>query len=145
MKKRIVSLLLCLSMMVSMAVIPAQADYTPKYTNEAETLYELGLFKDTGTNTDGTSVFSLQNKATRLQALIILIRLLGLEEAALATEVVNPFSDISNASVGAKYAAYAYAIGLTNGIGGGKFGNGDVTPAQFTESGVKPLPLGMGI
>lgn len=132
MKKKLVSMLLCLVMVVSMAAIPAQAAYTPKYTEEAETLYELGLFRGTGINADGTPIFSLQNKATRLQALIILIRLLGLEAEALATTEPNPFSDIPNSGTGAKYAAYAYSVGLTNGIGGGKFGNGDVTPAQFT-------------
>lgn len=133
MKKRLLSLVLSLVMVLSMtAGIAASAAYTPQYTAEAETLYELGLFRGTGTNADGTPIFSLQNKATRLQALIILIRLLGLEAEALATTEPNPFSDIPNNGTGAKYAAYAYSVGLTNGIGGGKFGNGDVTPAQFT-------------
>lgn len=131
MKKRVMAMLLCAVLATSLVILPAQAAYTPQYTDEAETLYDLGLFKGTGTKADGTPVFSLENNATRLQALIMLIRLLGQEDEALATTAVNPFTDIDSSSVGAKYAAYAYDTGITKGIGGGKFGNTNVTPAQF--------------
>ena len=96
MKKRFSAMLLSLVMAVSLAVLPAQAAYEPQYTAEAETLYELGLFKGTGINADGTPVFSLENNATRLQALIMLIRLLGQEDEALATTAPNPFTDIDS-------------------------------------------------
>jgi hypothetical protein len=129
--KKFLSLILVLVLSMSL-MTPAMAATTPKYTEEAETLYELGLFRGTGTNADGTPIFSLENNCTRLQALIILTRLLGLEDEALATTEPNPFTDIDNSGVGAKYVAYAYSTGLTNGIGEGKFGNTNVTPAQFT-------------
>lgn len=131
MKKRMLAMLLSLVMAVSFIVFPAQAAYEPQYTAEAETLYELGLFKGTGTHADGTPVFSPENNVTRLQALIMLIRLPGQEDEAPATTAPNPFTDIDSNSSGAKYAAYAYETGITKGIGGGKFGNTNATPAQF--------------
>lgn len=128
--KKLVALFLAMVLSLSL-MTPALAAPTPKYTEEAQTLYELGLFKGTGTNADGTPIFALERTATRMQALIMLIRLLGLEDEALATTAVNPFTDVDNASVGAKYAAYAYEVGLTKGIGNNKFGTSSATPAQF--------------
>jgi len=128
--KKLVALILTLVLSLAL-MTPAMAAPAAKYTAEAQTLYELGLFKGTGTNADGTPIFALERTATRMQALIMLIRLLGLEDEALATTAVNPFSDVDNNSVSAKYAAYAYEVGLTKGMGGGKFGTGSATPAQF--------------
>lgn len=128
--KKLITLALALIMTFSL-MTPAMAAPAPKYTEEAQTLYELGLFRGTGTNPDGTPIFALGNTATRMQALIMLIRLLGLEDEALSTTTVNPFSDVDNAGVGAKYAAYAYEVGLTKGIGNGKFGTSAATPAQY--------------
>ena len=62
MKKKLIAMLLCVVMVVSMAVVPAQAAYTPKYTAEAETLYELGLFRGTGTNADTITRLSLSGR-----------------------------------------------------------------------------------
>ena len=128
--KKLVALFQAMVLSLSL-MTPALAAPTPKYTEEAQTLYELGLFKGTGTNAAGTPIFALERTATRMQALIMLIRLLGLEDEALATTAVNPFTDVDNASVGAKYAAYAYEVGLTKGIGNNKFGTSSATPAQF--------------
>ena len=77
MKKKLVSLLLCVVMLASTVVIPVQAAYTPQHTAQAETLYELGLFRGTGTNPDGTPIYALDKTATRMQGLIMLIRLLS--------------------------------------------------------------------
>lgn len=129
--KKLISLALVLIMTAALLVPAAHAAPAPRYTAEAETLYELGLFRGTGTNPDGTPIFALSSTATRMQALIMLIRLLGLEDEALATTAPNPFTDVDNASVGAKYAAYAYEVGLTKGIGNNKFGTTAATPAQY--------------
>ena len=85
--KKLVALILTMILTLSLAT-PAMAAPAPKYTAEAQTLYELGLFKGTGTNADGTPVFALERTASRMQALIMLIRLLGLEDEALATTAV---------------------------------------------------------
>jgi len=129
MKKKLVSLLLCVIMVASMAVIPAQAAYTPQHTAQAETLYELGLFRGTGTNPDGTPIYTLEKTATRMQGLIMLIRLLGEEEAALAYTGECPFTDVSGNS--AKYAAYAYSKGYTTGTTATTFGNGTLKGNAF--------------
>jgi len=129
MKKKLVSLLLCVIMVASMAVIPAQAAYTPQHTAQAETLYELGLFRGTGTNPDGTPIYALDKTATRMQGLIMLIRLLGEEEEALAYTGECPFTDVSGNS--AKYAAYAYSKGYTTGTTATTFGNGQLKPNAF--------------
>ena len=53
---------------------------------------------------------------TRIQALIMFLRVLGEEDAALAyTGPALPFTDIQPGSNSAKYVGYAYAKGYTNG------------------------------
>jgi len=81
----------------------------------AEELYKLGLFRGTGTDADGKPIFSLENPLTRLQALILTIRLLGLEEEALAYTGPNPFKDVTY-SANVPYVAYAYSMGITKGV-----------------------------
>lgn len=131
--KKTLSLVLAFLLIWPLAV-PAFASGTatsePQYTADAEKLYELGLFKGSGNDADGNPNFKLSSKCTRLEALVILIRLLGLEDEALATTAENPFTDMQN-SWGKKYVAYAYSIGLTNGIGNNRFGTGRSTPTQF--------------
>lgn len=129
MRKKLVSLLLSIIMVTSMVVIPAQAAYAPQHTAQAETLYELGLFRGTGTNPDGTPIYALDKTATRMQGLIMLIRLLGEEEEALAYTGACPFTDVSGNS--AKYAAYAYSKGYTTGTTATTFGNGPLKANAF--------------
>jgi hypothetical protein len=87
------------------------------------------LFKGTGTNPDGTPIYNLDAGATRMQGLIMLIRLLGEEEAALAYDGVCPFTDVSGNS--AKYAGYAYSKGYTTGTTATTFGNGPLKANAF--------------
>ena len=131
MKKRLLSIVLSIAMIASMRVgmTAAAAEYMPQHTAEAEVLYELGLFKGTGTNPDGTPIFALEKTATRMQGLIMLIRLLGEEEAALSYEGACPFTDVSGNS--AKYAAYAYSKGYTTGTTPTTFGNGPLKANAF--------------
>ena len=98
----------------------------------ADELYKLGLFKGTGTDAEGNPIFSLEQPLTRLQALILTIRLLGLEEEALAYTGPNPFEDVTyNANV--PYVAYAYSKGITRGVSETAFApNRQVTCQQFT-------------
>lgn len=74
----------------------------------ADRLYALGLFKGTGNG------YALDGTATRMQGLIMLTRLLGEEEAALASELPCPFTDVA-AGNPSRYAAYAYEKGYTTG------------------------------
>lgn len=78
----------------------------------AQTLYELGLFKGTGTNPDGMPIFDLDKTSASNQAIIMLVWLLSKEEGALAGPWSTPFTDVSD---GMKpYIGYAYANSLTN-------------------------------
>ena len=107
--KKFLGLILALMMVLSM-VPAASAVATDK--DSAEILYELGLFRGTGTNDDGTPIFDLQKTPTRNQAIIMLVRLLGKEEEALAGEWDLPFTDVVKGSTSYYYIGHAYANGL---------------------------------
>ena len=96
----------------------------------AETLYELGLFKGTGTDAAGKPVFDLGRAPTRAEAVTMLVRLLGKEEDARSGSWEIPFTDVANWAK--PYVGYAYANGLTTGVSETRFGGSQtVTAAQF--------------
>ena len=111
MKKRLISLLLAIVMVCS--IMPSAFAASDKATQAADALYELGLFKGTGTNADGTPIYDLDKTPTRNQAIIMLVRLLGKEEEALAGTWSIPFTDVTDNMK--PYIGYAYTNGLTNG------------------------------
>lgn len=76
--------------------------------SNADRLYDLGLFKGTG------SGYALDGTATRMQGLIMLTRLLGEEEAALSSTAPCPFTDVAVGNP-SRYAAHAYEQGYTTG------------------------------
>jgi len=121
MKKRFFSLLLVVLLFCS--VIPTAYADNGQRQNAAETLYTLGLFKGTGVNPDGTPIFDLDKAPTRDQGLIMLIRLLGKEQEALAGTWDIPFTDVSDFM--RPYVGYAYANGLTNGTSATTFSGSD--------------------
>ncbi len=95
--------------------------YTAKYTKYAHALNVLGLFK--GTNKG----FDLERSATRAEALTMLIRILGEENAALSYTGTHPFNDVP--SWADRYVAYGYNMGYTTGISATKFGSNDTVSA----------------
>lgn len=111
MKKRLITLFLAIVMVCS--TIPSAFAASNEATQAAESLYELGLFRGTGTNSDGTPIFDLDKAPTRNQAIIMLVRLLGKEVEALESYWDIPFTDVSDSV--RPYIGYAYANGLTNG------------------------------
>jgi len=82
--------------------------YSSQYDNIARALYTMKLFL--GTPTAG---FDLERAATRVEALVMLIRLLGEEDEALSYKGTHPFTDVPTWADG--YVAYAYNKGYTNG------------------------------
>ena len=98
---RVIALTLIMSMLMSFQVLAVNE-------SNADRLYDLGLFKGTG------SGYALDQTATRMQGLIMLTRLLGEEEAALASTAPCPFTDVA-AGNPSRYAAYAYEKGYTTG------------------------------
>ncbi len=92
----------------------------------------LNLFQ--GTFTGYGQGYDLELAPTRLQALIMFIRVLGEEEAALAWTGATPFTDISKGSRAEKYVGYAYERGYTNGFSATQFKPGSAVNAyQYTE------------
>ncbi len=108
------------------------ASYAASLTDiaAADTLYELGLFRGTGTDADGKPVYELDRDMTRQEALTMFVRLLGAEDEALAGSWETPFTDVDAWAL--PYVGYAYANGLTKGVGANAFGSGAyVTQTQY--------------
>ena len=107
MKKRVLSCLLVVVLAVGLLAVPAAASgSSPASTDRADKLVALHLFQGTA---DG---YKLDNIPTRMQGLVMLIRLLGKEEEALSRKEVSPFTDLT---WGQDHAGYAYTHGLTKG------------------------------
>lgn len=94
---------------------------SPESTSRADKLYSLHLFRGTA---DG---YQLHRAPTRMRGLVMLIRLLGQEEAALACTDPVPFRDLT---WGETYTAYAYARGITRGTGPDTFNPGGKLSAR---------------
>jgi len=110
------------------AVLDYMGEYVFSYSDAtdynamASALKTLHLFK--GSFTGYGQGFDLEVAPTRLQALIMFIRVLGEEEEALAWTGTLPFTDIAKGTQAEKYVGYAYSKGYTNGY----------TPTQFRPS-----------
>jgi len=120
--KKVVSVILLLSIILGITAA-AYATDTVYYSSYAEKLSEIGVFKGTGTG------FELEREPTRLEGLIMLIRLLGKEAEAdkLAGEK-SVFSDVPDWGRG--YTNYAYKYGLAKGTGKGLFGSNEKVDAK---------------
>ena len=91
----------------------------------ARDLNSLGLFQGVGGGN-----FALDRAPTRAEALVMLIRLLGAEEAALAGSYTHPFVDVRGWA--APYIAFAYEYGLTTGTTATTFTpNASATAQQY--------------
>lgn len=90
-------------------------------------LYNLHLvagYDNTGTN------FGLDDSMTRAQAVVQVIRYLGVEKTALSGGYTHPFKDVP--AWADKYIGYAYANGITKGRSNTVYDpNGAVTETQF--------------
>lgn len=108
------------------------ASSTVDYNAMAAVLKQLNLFR--GTLTGYGEGYDLELAPTRLQALIMFIRVLGEEDAALAWSGTTPFTDIAKGSQAEKYVGYAYEKGYTNGFSATQFKPGNAVNAyQYTE------------
>jgi uncharacterized repeat protein (TIGR02543 family) len=97
----------------SVSAVPYVVDVPTAYANQ---LYRIGLFVGTDA-TANPPVYDLNDPLTRIQALILVIRLMGDENAALAYTGADPFTDVvATASYGDRYAAYGYSIGIGLGV-----------------------------
>lgn len=118
---------ICLLLLLLLLPTTAHAmDFTPE--EGANTLYELGLFQGKGTTAKGRPIYALNDTPTRAEAVTMLVRLLGREQEAKAGAWDLPFTDVPEWA--RPYVGYAYANGLTNGIGAGRFGSGQAVTAD---------------
>lgn len=102
------------------------------YNALASALKTLHLFR--GSYTGYGSGYDLEAAPTRIQALIMFMRVLGEEDAALAYTGSTPFTDIAHGSLSEKYVGYARTMGYTNGYTATQFKpNQTVTANQYVE------------
>jgi len=119
--RKILSLSLALVMALSLTISASAASFTP----QAEELKELGLFMG------GDNGFELDRTPTRLEASIIIVRMLGKEEEALSGTYDIPFTDVPD--WGEKYIGYLYSNGLAKGADDTIYGCDDTcTSAMFS-------------
>ena len=98
----------------------AETDYTP----QAETLKQLGLFLGTDAG------FELNRSATRAEAAVMTVRLLGKEADALSNKYAHPFTDVPGWAN--PYIGYLYHNKIASGISDSQFGsNQTATSAQY--------------
>lgn len=96
------------------------------YGSLAMALNKMGLFKGM------TSGFSLETTTTRAQGLVMFLRLMGLEDEALATTAKSPFKDVGADHWAHQYVAYAYKEGFTAGTSATAFSpNAPVTAQHY--------------
>ena len=97
----------------------------------ADELFEIGLLVGIGIDAAGSPIFELNRPLNRMEAIALVIRLMGLEERALGYIGANTFSDTPD--WGSRIAAFAYNEGIAAGIGGGLFAADRlVTYQEFT-------------
>jgi len=96
------------------------------YNELAGALNQLGLFR--GSTTPFGQGYELELRPTRIQGLIMFLRLIGEEEAALAYKGTVPFTDVPEWCSG--YVGYAVEKGYVMGYGGGFFGTQDRLTGQ---------------
>ena len=108
------------------------------YNAMASALKAMHLFQ--GSYTGYGQGFDLEAAPTRLQALIMFIRVLGEESEALAWNGYCPFTDVQAGTNGARYVGYAYEKGYTNGYSATEFRpSGLVNARQYAEFVLRAL------
>lgn len=123
MKKRITVLIFAVLLVFS-SIVTVSARNVSLEEGYAMKLKELGLFYGVGEND-----FDLERAPTRIEALVMLIRVLGAEDKALNGSWKHPFTDVP--AWADKYVGYAYEHGLANGVSLTEFGTTNATSAQY--------------
>lgn len=125
--KKIFGLILTVCVAVS-AMSPAV--FATRYDSCAEALNYMGVFK--GTSTGDYTDYELDRGAKRVEALVMLIRLLGEEADAVACQSSHHFVDVPMGHWAYSYVAYAYEKGYTAGVSATEFSpNAEVNLKAF--------------
>jgi len=104
----------------------------------ADALYQINLLAGTGKDANGDPVFELERPLNRMESLVLVIRLMGLEEKAQGFTGTNPFTDTPD--WGDRFAAFAYSEGITAGVSDTEFASDRlVTFQEFTAFALRVL------
>ncbi len=126
--KKILSLFLAVLLLC--CSIPCALAADGEKTAAADTLYALGLFQGKGRDENGKPIYALDDRPTRSEAVTMLVRLLGKEGEANTGAWNLPFTDVDDWAI--PYVGYAYAHGLTKGVGETTFGGtSPITATQY--------------
>ena len=107
----------------------------PDYFAMAAAMRTLTLFEGTGSGYG--EGFDLENRSTRAQALVMLLRLMGEEDDAMECTAPQPFEDAGWAD---RYIAYAYEKGYTDGVSKTRFApSTPVTASMYVEFVLRAL------
>ncbi len=115
------------AMALCLTLIPCAFAAEDTALTQAKALQTLGLFK--GDGSEGDDSFALTRGLTRVESIVMLLRLLGKETAALEAQFEHPFEDVPQWAD--NYIGYAYENGMTNGEEETRFGTGDATAAMY--------------
>lgn len=119
--KRVLGLFGVLTVLLVGLSFPASAaDFTP----EADYLNALGLLRGTFNG------YELDRTMTRAEGAVMIVRLLGEEQAALAQDASHPFVDVPDWA--SPFVGYMYMKGLTQGQSENRYGADEImTEAQY--------------
>ena len=125
MKKKLISVILVSIMCIGLMPfnVLAARDFSDPQV-KAEAMKSLGLFQGVS-----DSDFALNRAPTRLEALVMFVRMIGEEDTALDAGWSHSFTDVP--SWADQYVGYAYVLGYTNGISKTKFGSNDKASAAM--------------
>lgn len=141
--KKLLSMFLALTLIFSFVPTTVLAA-SNEATNAADVLNALGLFDGTGTDENGNPIYALEKAPTRLEAVTMLVRLLGKGDEAVKGDWNTPFTDVANWAK--PYVGYAYANGLASGTSKTTFGGNDkVTAAQYITFVLRALGYESGV
>lgn len=105
--------ILCITALLCFSAINHSV-FAERYTNCAETLNYMGVFSGVA-DSNGEIDYELTRGATRSEALVMLIRLLGEADTASSCTSTHNFSDVPNGNWAYPYVAYAVDKGYTAG------------------------------
>lgn len=110
--------------------IDSSVRVNPDITAEqaAERLYYLGLMSGTGC-VDGHADFELDRLLTRLECIVMVTRLLGVETEVLNYGGTHPFTDVP--AWGSPYVSYFWENGLIDADENGRFGPDETVSTNY--------------
>jgi len=121
---KVIALFLAVMLCIA-TLLPAGAVNASDAQAKADILNELGLFNGTDKG------YELDRKPTRMEAIIMLIRMTGKENDALYGEWSHPFTDAPTWEGAEQYLGYAYENGLTTGATATTFDPNATATAQM--------------